>query len=72
MNQDPILTADDCEDNGNSIFYRYAPFIQEFIYRNQWAALRGVQLAAAKTLFDTDHNLLITSSAASGWEPTAA
>ena len=66
MNQDPILTADDCEDNGNSIFYRYAPFIQDFIYQNHWAALRGVQLAAAKTLFDTDHNLLITSSTASG------
>ena len=45
MNQDPILTADDGEDNGKSIFYRYAPFIQDFIYRNHWAALRGVQLA---------------------------
>ena len=41
MNQDPILTADDCEDNGNAIFYRYAPIIQDFIYQNHWAALRG-------------------------------
>ena len=54
------------EQNANAIFYRYAPFIQDFIYQNQWASLRGVQLAAAKTLFDTDHKLLITSSTASG------
>ena len=67
MTNEPISpVSDEYEDTGNAIFYRYAPFIQEFIYRNQWAALRGVQLAAAKTLFDTDHNLLITSSTASG------
>ena len=54
------------EQDANAIFYRFAPFIQDFIYQNHWAALRGVQLAAAKTLFDTDHNLLITSSTASG------
>lgn len=54
------------QDNGNSIFYRFAPFIQDFIYSHHWAALRGVQLAAAKTLFDTDCNLLLSSSTASG------
>ncbi|MCQ2431268.1 MAG: DEAD/DEAH box helicase [Clostridia bacterium] len=53
-------------NDANAVFYRYAPFIQDFIYKNNWAALRGVQLAAAKVLFDTDHNLLITSSTASG------
>ncbi len=53
-------------ENGNEIFYRFAPFIQDFIYRHNWAALRGVQTAAAKTLFETDRNLLITSSTASG------
>lgn len=58
--------SNEAEDNGNSIFYRFAPFIQDFIYSHNWASLRGVQLAAAKTLFDTDHNLLITSSTASG------
>lgn len=53
-------------ENANDIFYRYAPFIQDFIYKNSWAELRGVQLAAAKVLFETDDNLLITSSTASG------
>ena len=52
--------------SADALFYRFAPFIQDFIYRNHWAALRGVQLAAAKVLFETDHNLLITSSTASG------
>ncbi len=52
--------------DADAVFYRYAPFIRDFIYRNNWAALRGVQLEAAKVLFDTDHNLLITSSTASG------
>ena len=52
--------------SAEEIFCRYAPFIQDFIYKNQWAALRGVQLAAAEVLFETDHNLLITSSTASG------
>ena len=67
MTNEPISpVSDEYEDTGNAIFYRYAPFIQDFIYQNHWAALRGVQLAAAKTLFDTDHNLLITSSTASG------
>lgn len=31
-------------ENANDIFYRYAPFIQDFIYKNSWAELRGVQL----------------------------
>ncbi len=53
-------------ENGGDIFYRYAPFIQEFIYKNSWAELRGVQLAAARVLFESDDNLLITSSTASG------
>ncbi len=50
----------------NDIFYRFSPFIQDFIYRNGWQDLRAVQLAAAEVLFDTDKNLLITSSTASG------
>ncbi|MBQ3065483.1 MAG: DEAD/DEAH box helicase [Clostridia bacterium] len=53
-------------ENGNSVFYRFAPFIQDFIYRNQWTDLRGIQMQAAKVLFDTDHNLLLTSATASG------
>ncbi len=52
--------------NENDIFYRFSPFIQDFIYRNGWHDLRAVQVAAADVLFNTDKNLLITSSTASG------
>ena len=52
--------------NENDIFYRYSPFIQDFIYRHGWESLRDVQLEAAKVLFETENNLLITSSTASG------
>lgn len=48
------------------IFNRYAPFIQDFIYRNNWEDLRAVQVAAADTLFNTDDNLLLCASTASG------
>ncbi len=50
----------------NEVFYRFSPFIQDFIYRNNWQNLRAVQIAAARTIFETDKNLLITSSTASG------
>ena len=48
------------------IFSRYAPFVQEFIYRNGWESLRGVQVAAADVIFNTDDNLLLSASTASG------
>lgn len=48
------------------IFGKYAPFIQDFIYRNRWENLRGVQVAAADVIFNSDDNLLLTSSTASG------
>ncbi len=48
------------------IFLRFPEFIREFIYTNSWDSLRGVQIAAAKTIFETDNNLLLTSSTASG------
>ena len=48
------------------IFDRYAPFIQDYIYRNGWDTLRGVQIAAAETIFTTDRNLLLCASTASG------
>ena len=50
----------------DKIFERFPDFIQEFIYAHSWENLRGVQIAAAKTIFDTDHDLLLTSSTASG------
>ncbi len=50
----------------DKIFERFPDFIQEFIYAHSWESLRGVQIAAARTIFDTDHDLLLTSSTASG------
>lgn len=50
----------------NEIFYRFSPFIQDFIYEKGWQELRPVQLAAARVIFETENNLLITSSTASG------
>ena len=48
------------------IFERFPDFIREYIYSHSWESLRAVQVAAAKTIFDTDNNLLLTSSTASG------
>lgn len=48
------------------IFERFPEYIRSFIYRHGWDSLRGVQIAAARTLFMTDHHLLLTSSTASG------
>ena len=48
------------------IFERFPDFIREYIYSHSWDSLRAVQIAAAKTVFDTDNNLLLTSSTASG------
>lgn len=48
------------------IFSRFPPFIREFIYSHSWEALRAVQLAAAKTIFESDRHLLLTSTTASG------
>ena len=47
-------------------FERYAPFIQEYIYRSGWKTLRGIQNAAADAIFNTDDNVLLTASTASG------
>ncbi len=49
-----------------SIFNRYAPFVQEYIYRNRWENLRAIQVAAAEAIFRTADNLLLTASTASG------
>ncbi|MCL6604876.1 MAG: DEAD/DEAH box helicase [Paenibacillus sp.] len=47
-------------------FYRLAPFIKEFIYKNRWETLREAQVDACRVLFDTPHHLLIASGTASG------
>ena len=43
-----------------------APFIQDFIYRNNWEELRGIQVAACEVIFGSDDNLLLSSGTASG------
>ena len=49
-----------------SVFDRYAPFVQEYIYRNRWENLRAIQVAAGEAIFNTDENVLLTASTASG------
>ena len=48
------------------VFSRFAPFIQDFIYRNHWDHLRAIQVAAGDALFNTDDNLLLAAATASG------
>lgn len=47
-------------------FERYAPFIQDFIYQHEWENLRAIQVAAADAIFNTDDNVLLAASTASG------
>ena len=47
-------------------FERYAPFVQDYIYRHGWESLRGIQTAAADAIFNTDQNVLLSASTASG------
>ncbi len=48
------------------VFDRYSPFIREYIYRNGWDNLRAIQVAAADAIFNTDDNVLLSASTASG------
>ncbi len=48
------------------IFSRYSPFIQDFIYRNRWENLRAVQVAAGDAIFNSEQNVLLCASTASG------
>lgn len=50
----------------SDVFYRLAPFIQDFIYYNKWTELRGIQVTACEAIFDSDCNLLLSSGTASG------
>ena len=49
-----------------NVFERFSPFIQDYIYRSGWQALRGVQNAAGEAIFGTEDNVLIAASTASG------
>ena len=48
------------------IFSRYSDFIQDFIYRSGWQDLRAIQVAAGDAIFNTDQNVLLCASTASG------
>lgn len=48
------------------IFAKFPDFIKEYIYSRGWTSLREIQLEAARVIFDTDSNLLLSSSTASG------
>ncbi len=47
-------------------FYKLAPFIQEYIYRNKWETLRDIQVEAIRAVLDTSDHILISSGTASG------
>ena len=49
-----------------NVYERYAPFIQDYIYRSGWQCLRAVQNAAGEAIFGTQENVLLTASTASG------
>lgn len=49
-----------------NIFSRFAPFVQDFIYKNNWEALRAIQVAAGDAIFNSDENVLLSASTASG------
>ncbi len=48
------------------LFAEFPNFIREHIFRLGWTELRPVQLAAARVLFDSEDNLLLSSATASG------
>ena len=50
----------------DKIFMKFPEFIREYIYSHSWDSLRDVQLFAANTILNTDNDLLLTSSTASG------
>ncbi len=50
----------------DSVFSRFPPFIREYIYSHGWEELRKTQLDAASVIFESEDNLLLSSSTASG------
>ena len=50
----------------DQLFERFPDYIQRFIYENGWDSLRDVQMAAAECIWESDNNLLLCSSTASG------
>ena len=48
------------------VFGKLAPYIQNYIYKNEWSELRGIQIAAFDVIMNTDKNLLLSTGTASG------
>ncbi len=48
------------------IFSRFPSFIREYIFTHGWEELRQVQMEAARVIFDSEDNLLLSSATASG------
>lgn len=48
------------------VFAKFPDFIKEYIYSHSWSELRDIQIDAARVIFETDANLLLSSSTASG------
>lgn len=48
------------------IFTRFAPFIQDYIYEHDWQKLRSIQVGAAEAIFNSQDNVLLAASTASG------
>lgn len=53
-------------NEANRIFSLFPDFIKEYIYSRGWTELRDIQISAAHAIFETDDNLLLSSSTASG------
>lgn len=47
-------------------FSQLAPFIQEYIYQQNWTQLRPAQIAACQVILETDAHLLIAAATAAG------
>ena len=50
----------------DNVFERFPDYIREYIYQHSWESLREIQLLAAESIFNSNNNLLLTSSTASG------
>lgn len=50
----------------DDVFSLFPDFIKEYIYTHGWVELREIQIEAADAILNTDKNLLLSSSTASG------
>ncbi len=48
------------------VFSHFPDFIKEYIHSHNWSELRDIQIDAAKVIFESEDNLLLSSSTASG------